>query len=193
MKIFVFLFITFMFSENAMAHSVRIFAYFDNNKVHTESYFNDGKAVKNAEVKVHDSTENTLLLTGVTDSKGEFSFNAPETHSLKIIVRASMGHQAEIRLEKRKDRKIKDTTDKDKDQPLELSQSDKRISLTQEQLEKIIDEKLDEKLSPVYEILRQVEHNSVQPSLTEIFGGIGYILGLFGIASYFISKKNKQG
>ena len=77
----------------AFAHKVNIFAWVDGDTVHTESYFPDGKVVKNGKISVYDSRD-TLLLKGVTDEEGLFSFPVPKQDDLTIVLDASMGHRA---------------------------------------------------------------------------------------------------
>ena len=48
---------------------------------------------------------------------------------------------------------------------------------------------MDKKLRPITEMLADSMNRS--PGFTEIMGGIGYILGLVGIAFYFANRKKK--
>ena len=86
-------------ATTAFAHKVNIFAYVDDGKVFTESYFANGGACVNSEITVFDG-EGRELLTGTTDDKGLFSFDAPEQTDLKIVLNAGMGHRAEYSLSK---------------------------------------------------------------------------------------------
>jgi len=45
-------------------------------------------------------------------------------------------------------------------------------------------------LEPVKRML--VDMNQAGPGMTEIIGGIGYILGLFGIVAYMKSRKKTE-
>ena len=75
-----------------MAHKVNVFAYVDGGKIYTESYFADGRPVKGGKVLVKDKQE-TLLLQGVTDEEGLFSFDIPKIDDLTIVIDATMGHR----------------------------------------------------------------------------------------------------
>lgn len=55
-----------------------------------------------------------------------------------------------------------------------------------EQIKRIIDTSLDEKLKPIMRELAKAQQKGV--SFTEVIGGIGYIFGLMGIILYFVSK-----
>ena len=82
-------------SYNVSAHKVNIFAYAENGKVYTESYFNDGKAVINSEIKVYDHKTGGLLLSGASDELGKFVFDLPQKSAIRIVLNASMGHRNE--------------------------------------------------------------------------------------------------
>ena len=83
----------------ALAHKVNLFAYAEDGKIYTESYFPDGKAVEGGKVMVYDSKEK-LLLEGVTDKEGLFSFDIPVVDDLNIVLDATMGHKNSFKLKK---------------------------------------------------------------------------------------------
>ena len=86
-------------SGSALAHRVNLFAYAESGKIYTESYFPDGRPVEGGKVLVYDSKEN-LLLEGVTDEGGLFSFDIPKVDDLTIVIDASMGHKNSYKLKK---------------------------------------------------------------------------------------------
>ncbi|MEJ2157884.1 MAG: carboxypeptidase-like regulatory domain-containing protein [Desulfobacteraceae bacterium] len=86
-------------STAAMAHKVNVFAYVEGGKVYTESYFPDGSPVEGGKVLIYDSQDN-LLLEGVTDKAGLFSFDVPKVDDLTIVIEATMGHKNSFKLKK---------------------------------------------------------------------------------------------
>ncbi len=79
----------------AFAHNVQVFAYVEDGKVYTESYFADGSPVKNGQIKVFNG-KGELILEGKTKEDGTFSFALPKgVHSLKVTINAGMGHKSE--------------------------------------------------------------------------------------------------
>jgi nickel transport protein len=88
-----------MLAGTAMAHRVNLFAYVEAGKIYTESYFPDGRAVEGGKVRVYDSRKN-LLLEGVTDKEGLFSFDIPKIDDLTIELDATMGHKTSYKLKK---------------------------------------------------------------------------------------------
>jgi len=86
-------------NSTALAHKVNLFAYVEGGKVYTESYFPDGTPVESGKVLVYDS-RNSLLLEGLTDKAGLFSFNVPKVDDLTIVIEATMGHKNSFKLKK---------------------------------------------------------------------------------------------
>jgi nickel transport protein len=170
----------------AMAHRVVIFAWVEGDRVFTESKFSGGKRVKQGDVIVYDS-EGNQLLKGKTDDKGEFSFEVPKKTSLKIVLMAGMGHGGEwtipvSELEDVAGPPIK-TTPSQKAAPKKTEKQAEGSHLSSNEIRLTVEEALDKKLKPVMKIL--VELRESRPTFRDIFGGIGYILGLVGVAAYF--------
>jgi len=89
-----------MFSGGtAIAHKVNLFAYAEGGKIYTESYFPDGKKVESGKIFVYDG-QGKLLLEGVTDKEGLFSFAIPKVDDLTIVIDATMGHKNSFKLKK---------------------------------------------------------------------------------------------
>jgi len=170
------------------AHKVNIFAYVEGDTIYTESYFPDGRKVEGGVVQVYDSQGNKLL-EGKTDEKGEFNFKPPKKDNLKIVLVASMGHKNSYTLS---EDELPDTIAAQKVQELESRESEVKevMQVDLEQIKRIIDSSLNEKLKPIMRQLTKAQQKEV--SFTEVVGGIGYIFGIMGIILYFASKK-KEG
>jgi nickel transport protein len=207
----------FVFSaETTSAHRVVVFAWIEGDTVFTQSRFPDGRNISNGQVNVFDPDDN-LLLDGKTDTNGEFSFKIPKPASLNIVLNAGMGHQGEWKLSedeiksalgisgkksefKNNDLKPNLSKNTKNKQPKPLLQNapvktaGKSLIINEKQLnqivEKAVDKSLDKKLKPVTRILSRMQDTG--PSVHDIFSGIGYILGLMGIAAYFLSKKKSD-
>jgi len=186
------------------AHNVTVFAWVDGDTIHTQSKFSGGKRVKNAPILVYDFKD-VLLLEGKTDENGMFSFKIPQKTALKIVLKASMGHMAEWRLPAEE---LDETESKTAAEPSGMetplktdsasagiqkeveAASSKNILLGRREMEDIINASLDKKLRPITEMLADAMNQ--EPGFTEIMGGIGYILGLVGIALYFANRKRSR-
>ena len=198
----------------ANAHKVNIYAYAEDGLVQSESYFVDGTKCKHSVLEVFDGRDGTKLLEGKTDEEGKFSFKIPKATSLKLVLHASMGHQAEFTLaedEVRKAMSIKSRKSEVKSQrpnpplpPFTFASANPpecgkggRGGITQElrisntEIDATIERVLDKKLQPIMRILIKQQESSGKPGFTEIIGGIGYIIGLLGIVAYFKAKRIK--
>ena len=169
----------------ALAHKVNIFAYVEGATVYTESYFPDGRKVEGGIVEVYDSQGNKLL-EGKTNKDGQFNFKPPQHDDLKIIILASLGHRNSYTLSAEE---LAGQVEREK--PKEQESEELKIKeITQvdlDQIKRIIDGSLDEKLRPLMRQLTKLQQKEI--SFTEVVGGIGYIFGLAGIIFYFMSRK----
>ncbi|MDX9819555.1 MAG: carboxypeptidase regulatory-like domain-containing protein [Desulfococcus multivorans] len=95
----VFMLVSIFSAGVALAHKVNLFAYVEGGKIHTESYFPDGRMVEGGTVRVFDSAD-TLLLEGTTDTGGLFSFPIPKVDDLTIVIDAGMGHKNSFQLKR---------------------------------------------------------------------------------------------
>ena len=186
--IFIFL-IIIMMDVSVFAHKVNIFAYVEGDKVYTESYFNDGKKCVDSKIEVFDNQENKLL-EGITNENGEFSFKTPqEERDLKIVLTASMGHRAEYIISADE---LGDTVGLVKEglkEPVSVVFPEVS-SFDLKEIQLLIENALDEKLELIMREMREIKKSQEDKiSPTEIIGGIGYIIGIFGIVAYFLSRK----
>lgn len=190
-----------LFNENfAIAHKAVIFAYVEGDIIHTESKFSGGRKVVNSLVAVYNQ-KGDKLLEGKTDEHGEFSFRIPEITELKIVLNAGMGHRAEwiVPVEDLLENVVEPSEDTLLTKNVEgREQNDKTgsestrhvkdaVRITMPELQEVIENALDKKMRPIMKML--AESRQEGPTIQDIFGGIGYIFGLMGIAAYFHYRK----
>jgi len=191
-----FLVTSFLFSGSALAHRVTIFAWLEGDTVYTESKFSGGRKVKEGRIIVYDQDGNRLL-EGDTDKEGKFSFKAPGKTTLKIVLQAGMGHRAEWILSEDEIEGIDgieieaSATDSHTEKGFDkISRQVPGAAISQEDVQQAVEKALDKKLKPIIKMLADFRTSS--PSLKDILGGIGYILGLVGIAAYIHTRKSKS-
>jgi nickel transport protein len=205
------LFLLWVLSGPAWAHKVSIFAWVEGDTVYTQSKFSTGRPVKNAMVVVYDD-QGRELLHGETNETGAFSFLVPQRTPLTVSLKASMGHSAHWRLS------ADDLTDgpleafpgsaskempavtenfHDKGSPLLKSPqvgNEPRFpassGLSEGQVKAIVDEALDKKLAPIMRIL--AEHVDRGPTVGDVISGLGYIIGLMGVALYVSYRRREK-
>jgi nickel transport protein len=188
-NIVIFLFAAF----DVHAHRVTIFAWVDGDTVHTQSKFGGGKMVNNGEISVFDP-EGNLLLKGNTDENGEFSFTIPKKTSLRIELNAGMAHQNEWIITAEEIGELQEDNFVASDQPEDSNNVlEKRFEppiesgLTRKDIEQAVEQAMEKKLKPVMQMLSDLRDPG--PKFIDIFGGIGYIIGLVGIGAYFKNRK----
>jgi len=187
-----------LLSSNGLAHKVNLFAYAENGMVYTESYFSDGRKVIDSTVEVFDAQNNKLLLTGRTDKNGEFSFKIPEATGLRIVLTASMGHKNEYLLSEDEVRDAIGMAKLPEKAPPEKMETEKRqapperaTQIYDDRLELLMERIVEEKAAPIMKKLLKIEEQMQKPSLQDIIGGLGYIIGLMGIGIYFKYKSKR--
>lgn len=181
-----------------LAHRVNVFAYVENGQVVVECSYSKTKRVNHGQIEVQDANSNQVLLRGETDDQGQFRFPIPaksleQMHDLRILLQAGEGHHNEWTVPASElsapptptAASAMVATAVAPSAPAQ-SGSTKAESLTQADIERIVNSALDAKLAPIKRtLLEQVEAG---PGLREIIGGIGWIFGLVGVAAYFKSR-----
>ena len=198
------------------AHGVAVFAWVEGDTVHVEGKFGGGRRPVNAPVEVYDPQDN-LLIEGVTDENGEFSFKVPRRTEMKVVLLAGMGHRGEWTIpvsdleaavpdEDSQKMESGAVSDKETAGQGEISSDGGVSGLGQEtaaaasprkdseyvttgEIEAVIEKALDKKLKPMMQLL--VEEKQSGPSMTDVLGGIGYIFGMVGVAAYVASRRKK--
>ena len=186
--IFTFLIIIIM-DVSVFAHKVIIFAYVEGDIVYTESYFSDGKKCMDSKIEVFNNRGDKLL-EGLTNGEGEFSFEVPsEDGDLKIVLTAGMGHRAEYSISADEIRGSAGLIKEEPEEPVSLISPETSL-VDLKEIQSIIEDTLDEKLKPIMREMIEIKKSQEDKiSPTEIIGGIGYIIGIFGIVAYFLSRK----
>jgi len=188
----------------ASAHRVNVFAWVDGDTIHVESKFSGGKKVNSGKVVVT-GPQGVELLSGLTNDQGEYSFKVPKQSDLRIILNAGQGHRgewtvkaselqgvaAETGTEASAEKTVADKLKKAvpaESVNMETAGSDAGIK--PQDLETVVESVLDRKLKPITTMLADLQQKG--PGVRDIFAGIGYILGLVGIATYVHNRKKKD-
>jgi nickel transport protein len=199
-------------AQSANAHKVNIFAYAENGSVYAEGYFVDGSKCKNSLVEVIDNQTGEKLLEGKTDENGQFSFGIPRATSIKLILHAGTGHQNEYTLNEeevreamlpaekgegklsvQKKQPVPEEKPRNTEQQASIKHEKNSTHVTSQDIDAAVQRAIDKKLQPVMRILLNLQEKSEKPGLTEILGGIGYIIGILGIIAYFKGRtKNRN-
>ncbi len=192
----VFLMLFFFGTGLARAHKVNVFAWVEGDAVFIESKFSGGKRVKGGMITVSDLRGNQLL-SGKTNNRGEFSFKIPKKTTLKIVLVAGMGHRGEwtIPVEEIEAVSVIETRESvqqetAENEPKSIMQSIPAPKPCSDEIQLAVEKALDKKLKPIMKLL--AESREQGPTFHDIFGGIGYIFGLVGLATYIHYRRKKD-
>ena len=211
MRIACFAFLTILLAfSHVQAHKVNVFAWVEGDTVHVESKFSGGRKPVAATVEVYDSKDR-LLLKSETDEKGKLAFKAPQKTAMRIVLIAGMGHRGEWNLSPSDFDSTNSSSIATESQPIKESSHPADMSansrlenpthiqhppdvatecVTADEIRSMVEDTVDAKLKPVMKTL--VDMSQKGPTMTDVFGGIGYILGLIGVAAYIRSKHRKS-
>ncbi|MDY6952167.1 MAG: hypothetical protein SWE60_11690 [Thermodesulfobacteriota bacterium] len=174
------------------AHGVTISAWVEGDRVYTRSSFSGGQVVAGSSVMVFDQ-QGKELLAGKTDKQGEFSFKAPERTDLTIVLKGSMGHRAECRITAAQLKGAAHDLSPETAPVTHVERSggmpDRAAGLSREEVQALIDKSLERKLAPIMRRLSQQAGRG--PGLSQVIGGLGYIVGLVGVALYVANRRRK--
>jgi nickel transport protein len=171
----------------------------EGDTVFVEGGFSDGTPCKNARIEVFDPSGKKLL-EGKTNEDGEFSFKPSQKADLKLVLNAGMGHRGEYTVPADELQGVvvgdQATTTEAMPAPTAETQKPQGISeaaaqIDPKEIESIVDRVIQKRLRPLTQLIAKSQRNTGF-SPTEIFGGIGYILGLMGIAMYFRYRKGSK-
>ena len=192
-----------LFCIPAYCHKIRVFAYSEGDTIIGETSLSGGKKAQQTTIIVSDKVSGRQLLTTKTDDNGLFSFPVPEEArenrlALLIIADAGEGHRNQWLLDAADylpEAGDESTTDNAGVQesaapPIEPASTPSAPALEEERLRLIIEESVAGQLSPIKRQLAEMSEKKI--SLQDILGGLGYIIGLAGIAAYFKSQKGER-
>ena len=177
----------------AWAHKVTVFAWVEGDTVFTQSKFAGGRRAKGGRIEVYNSAGEKLL-EGLSDDQGQFVFKASKPEALRIVLTAGAGHRGEWRVAAEEFAAAtvtpKPTVAAAAGIPPQTTTSTAvpadAVRLSSGELEALIEKVIERKLAP---LLRRLEQQAQEPSLNDIIGGIGYILGLVGLGAYMHSRR----
>lgn len=181
------LFIALTASETALAHKVNVFAFVEGDQIYVQGYFLDGKKAKNGKVTVF-SDKDEVLNEGLTNDEGEYVFVMPAAkQGMRIVLNAGEGHQAEYKFG------MAELTAGSGGAPAKeggTSASDNASAAPQEpanrSMELTVKRAVAEAVMP---LARELAELKERRSLSDIVGGIGFIVGILGGFAYYKARK----
>jgi nickel transport protein len=179
----------------AGAHKTNVFAYVEDGRLMGEGYFPGGGKAQGCQVEVFDAG-GKLLGTAKTDAQGQFSMPLPQGRApFKVILKAGEGHRADYSLS------AQELGLADGGQPAPAAASAQPAApapaaagaaVSQAALEKSLGRLLDQKLGPIKAQLARLSGDR-GISVHDVVAGLGYILGLMGLAAYMRFRRQGGG
>ncbi|TCK62057.1 nickel transport protein [Seleniivibrio woodruffii] len=150
-------------TSNASAHKLNILGFAENDTLSINAYFADGSPCQECAFQVIGS-DGKVFAEGRLDKKGEF-FQAGKTPAeMTIIVDAGAGHRGEEKITAAETSEVK-------------AEDEPAAPADNTQLRQMIREELSKQTAEL-----KAEMDKGKSRLDKIIAGIGYILGIFGIA-----------
>jgi len=201
-------------SSPSLAHRVNVFAYTDKDAIQVECYFSKSQKVSYGKLTFIDLETGATLIEATTDENGMFRFRPDAAflktgHGVKILLNAGEGHQSDWRIDPEELKAL--VFDAQTAKPVSVgirqvdsvatksakvtqpsvapmaSQTVESSSMSPAELEDLMGKVIDAKLAPIKQTLARQEDRA--PRLNDIIGGIGWILGLLGIATYMRHRR----
>lgn len=202
-------------ASQSFAHRINIFALVEADQIRVECKFSKKSPAQNSPVTILDKASGKQLALKNTDDQGIALF--PVTAEMKSApqgliahINAGEGHENDFEIEKSEldgasassgteaDPAPAETAASEPAKPADPSvsaassvqiPSDSVAAMSRQELEKLISAVVDRRVTPLrVMIASQVEKG---PGITEILGGIGWILGIFGTAALCLSRRRK--
>ena len=198
----------------ALAHRVNVFAWVEGGAIRCESSFSSGNPARDTKVTVTSAANGAVLGTGITDAKGRCALPiTPEMRAgkadLVIEVQAGEGHRnvwtmpAEEYLSAPVATAQPDAQGGPAVEPASTAQdapkapapavstaragSGAATTLDEAALRRIVAESVAEQVAPLRHSLAAMQSDG--PRMADVAGGIGYIVGLAGIALWARSRR----
>ena len=172
-----------LLSGQALAHAVKLFAKLQAGQIVGVAYFAGGGPAAHCRLELHDS-KNVIIAEIETDTEGKFSLPWPEdvNDPCQLILYAGPGHQATITV----------TPLSPEGQNIRPAAIDGGLSndAHNNQPQQLIEE-LNQQLYSINQELINIkaQMNGITPQ--KIIAGLGYIMGLLGVALFFASRHSK--
>ncbi|MBI4805127.1 MAG: hypothetical protein HY795_07820 [Desulfovibrio sp.] len=192
----------------AWAHKVNVFAVVEKGSITGEGYFAGGGKAQDVPVEVVDST-GTVVAKGITGPDGAFKIALPQgvTAPLRVVLKAGDGHQNDFTLTAKDLGEFAQTQTLPAPSPGALPipgmhQAGAGTNASQGQIgpapatgmdeakftalmEAAVAKTVEEKLTPLKLELARIAEQEQSSRLRDIIGGLGWIVGLVGIAAWF--------
>lgn len=179
--LFLTLFINWL-PQPAQAHKIKVFASHEGEQITGYGYYPGGGKYQHGTVEIFDQTGQPLTSV-TTDQEGRFRFLPPQRQEYTFVISTGDGHRAEYTLAA--DHEATAQSAPAAAPAATSAPADAARETMSPVTNQLLEELIARQIAPLREQLERAEE---KVRLRDILGGIGYILGVFGIISYFKSR-----
>lgn len=175
-----------LLSNAAHAHKLKVFAFAEGDRIEGSTYFVGGAPASGATIEVM-GPEDRLLATLVPDANGEFSYEVATHKNHVVVANTGDGHVARWTVSSAElIGEISDSADPNTDSkpPSDIANPSTRPA--NRELATLIEQAVARQVRPLRE---QLIRNEDQVRLRDIIGGVGYIIGIFGLAIWWQQRR----
>lgn len=174
----------------AEAHRLNVFASSDGAVIRGSVYFQGMRAARNAPVRVLDP-EGAVLADVVTDEAGTFVFQAARRVDHRIVADLSDGHRAEFVVSAEQlPLSLPSPSPQEPERTAgavpEEAQAGLQAGVPAAAIEAIVESAVARHVGP---LRQQIAAYEDRIRWHDVLGGIGYIVGMTGIACYFLARR----
>lgn len=182
----VFFLVQVLWGSAVFAHKITVFGYVDGGMVKTESTFSGGRAARHCQLSIQ--TGSGLIDIGETDEGGMLDFPVTmEDWGFDLVVVCGDGHRGTWRMDAQELQGVED----DGFVAAIIQDSSDSVGFgNNTELRLILRDELVRELGPIKRQLAELKKEKI--TLADIMGGLGYFLGLAGLASYMRFRKERR-
>ena len=191
--IFVFLIV---FSSLAFAHRLNVFAWVEGDRIEVETKFMGGAKAQEARVELV-AENGKVLQTTKTDASGKASLALPagfQPQVLTVVVNAGEGHRNQWKIPAQEFSTTDGKLGKSFKDVVQATADDAQEKIyTQRQMDEAIKlERLNIETKVIVPLRKSLaESQEPKIGVKEVVGGIGWLIGIFGILAWYSTRRRK--
>ncbi len=191
------LFLVFFMVQPGQGHRLLLLGWVQDDLLMVETAFGDGSLGAHIHIEVMDAVTEELILSGHSDEEGFFEAVLPGdvfARGNPLLVRAGdgAGHVARhtIGAEELERAQPPATPSEKTETSMAADFPEKGAPFNEELVRRIVQESVRQELAPLRRDILALQQS--RPGLTEILGGIGYIIGLASLGTWLVRRRDSS-
>lgn len=187
---------TLLLAAPADAHKIKLFAVVDGEAIAGSVYFTGNVGARGVPIRVYDP-EGRLVAETVSDGEGRFRLSVAGAFDHRLVADAGDGHRAEFVVPQSEVGEPRGSAQGDavalaggvaaEGSPTPETR-DQAVWQARAELERMIEQALSRQITPLREQLAALEERVLW---RDVLGGIGYIVGLCGLAAWLLARHRR--